>query len=246
MGDRDLFQFGFKQEGDVCLLTSYGFIIEYCSRLSSKAMRPSFFSDLFKGYLSGIVPYISSVLTPTQEKVLKHKNKCRYQTYRALVDGIIVINELAGKDLEDVTFTITHFFCQDVCSILKNKAGGIHGYEHLHGINSCIQNRESHSIGNIELPSNYVMGDVSIDYNRGIPIDEIKDFLIKNKHSLALLLFCPARGGDFHSVVCGYDKDGFYFRDPNCTSVTEKTFNGCLIDEVTCFEFIPISFVGQS
>ena len=245
MGNRLLFRSNFQQKGNVCLLTSYGFIIEYYSNLSGMKMSSSFFPDLFKGYLHGIAQCISNLLTPTLEKELEQRFADRYQGYRAVLDGTIVIDVLSREELEELAFKVFHFFCQDVCSIVKNRAGGIHGFEHIHCINCYAHNSATHSIGKVVLPSNYVMGDVSIASNQGIPIDEIKVFLKKDEHSLALLLFQSAPGGNYHSVVCGYDKDGFYFRDPNCKKPTKTTYNGLTLDKLTCFEYIPISYLGQ-
>ena len=104
-------------------------------------------------------------------------------------------------------------------------------------------NAANNSKWRLVIPANYEMGEVVINYNYGVSKVLIMDFLKNNQHSLALLLYKQKDSDEYHSVVCAYDSGGYYFRDSGLDSVSEKTHDDQSLEDLVCYEFIPVSLI---
>jgi hypothetical protein len=221
MADISLFRSDFKQVDDVCLLASFGFAIEYYTRLQKKDFPDVFFRELFKSYVRYIVPKFDCVV------VEQLKNKVvKYNTFREIKDGLIDVDSLSNGCLQCATSRLLHFYCQDYMS--AKGINGYHGYHHLYDLYQDVRNNGK--LGTVEIPTN-----LSLKYYENCPknsmdVHSLKSFL-SGEHCLALV-FYPFNSNFGHSVLVFKSMDAYEFRDSNYTTISKEATGNKLFDNM--------------
>lgn len=218
MADPTLFHSTFMQADDVCLLASFGFAIEYYTRLQNNAFPDNYFEELFKGYIEYIIPKFDSV----EVEKLKNKGE-RYNTFKYIKEGSIDVNTLSNKDLQCATSILLHFYCQDY--MCAKGSVEYHGYHHLLELYNNVCNCGG-KLGRIEIPTNLSIR-VYENYKKSEMDKKTLTGFLSRDNTLALVLYPLTRDG-MHSALVFRHEDKYIFRDSNQTAVTKEASGNTL------------------
>ncbi len=236
MSQKDYFQIDFQQEADVCLLASYGFVIEYYSRLAGVNKDSSIFTDLFKGYLPVGVDMIFLGFQLIEKDKLSHSNPDLYGVYCLLKNGGISINDVEDQCLQQACSSILHFYCQNLYPLIHpQRQDGLRGSEYIDKLNNAIS-QKGHTLGKLFIPDNFSLQVIPDNVKK----DEVVEHITKNEHALAILVYPAA--GKFHTVVCGCQDGKVFFRDPNNKGCSDTTYDNQTIESISIQECILVSF----
>ena len=227
MADIDYIPTGFKQTCDICLLSSYSFVLGYYKKLNEGIQADINVHDVCKHYFS----YFMSLIDARAE--LQSAKEFLDQEYRILPNP-----DICPKNsciFEYFIFRILHHFCQIY------QSDNIRGYEHIRDFDEYLRIQ-----GNQIRSQNFIIE--KMDARRHFLQDAyqmVKNHLDNGRHRLAMILFATGNGG--HSVVVFKDDaNGQYkFRDPNSLGVTDTVshINIPFSDHLSISEYILFSAV---
>ena len=249
MINQTCFTTSYKQSDDVCMIVSYGYVIDYYSNLQGLSIQNSFFDELFKHYLNVAMRLLKDGISIDVERTLFHKclndnkKRERLSNYISLKEGIITIHDLSGAKLQRYTSNIFHFYCQDYCSFANINNVGIDGSTHLYQFNRELMSINQSTCDSF-FPKNFIMERPIINHTNGISMDKIKEFLSVNANSLAIIVYQTKDGRNYHTIVCGQINNAFFIRDPNLTTVSGTTYDGVSVDQIKAVECILIKSVA--
>jgi hypothetical protein len=227
MADIDYIPTGFKQTCDICLLSSYSFVLGYYKKLNEGIQADINVHDVCKHYFS----YFMSLIDARAE--LRSAKEFLDQEYRILPNP-----DICPKNsciFEYFIFRILHHFCQIY------QSDNIRGYEHIRDFDEYLRIQ-----GNQIRSQNFIIE--KMDARRHFLQDAyqmVKNHLDNGRHRLAMILFATGNGG--HSVVVFKDDaNGQYkFRDPNSLGLTDTVshINIPFSDHLSISEYILFSAV---
>lgn len=227
MADIDYIPTGFKQTCDICLLSSYSFVLGYYKKLNEGIQADINVHDVCKHYFS----YFMSLIDARAE--LQSAKEFLDQEYRILPNP-----DICPKNsciFEYFIFRILHHFCQIY------QSDNIRGYEHIRDFDEYLRIQ-----GNQIRSQNFIIE--KMDARRHFLQDAyqmVKNHLDNGRHRLAMILFATGNGG--HSVVVFKDDaNGQYkFRDPNSLGLTDTVshINIPFSDHLSISEYILFSAV---
>lgn len=207
MADSQYVPIGFKQASDICLLSSYSFVLGYYKKLNEGVQADVNVHDACRQYFSYFITLIDK--KPELQSVKEFLNL----EYSVLPNpNLCPMNSCI---FEYFIFRVLHHYCQ----VYENDS--IRGYEHIRDFDLYLRNQ-----GNPICSQNYIIE--KMDAKRKFLPDaytEVKNHLDNGQHHLAMILY--ATGSRGHSVVVFKDdSNGQYtFRDPNnCDIVNEVSF----------------------
>lgn len=188
---------GFKQTSDICLLSSYSFVLGYYKKLSEGVQADINVHDICNLYYS----YYRHLLDQRNE--LKKVKDFLDVEYSVLPNPCL--NSKNSCIYEYFIYRILHHFCQ----VYRNDT--IRGYEHIRDFDEYLRTQ-----GNTIRSHNFIIN--SIEAQRIVIPDAyqtIKNHLDNGQHHLAMILYATGSGG--HSVVVFKDDANgqYYFRDSN-------------------------------
>ena len=203
MADVQYVPIGFKQTSDICLLSSYSFVLGYYKKLNEGIQADINVHDVCKQYFSYFITLIDK--KPELQSVKEFLN---------LEYSVLPNPNLCPKNscvFEYFIFRVLHHYCQ----IYENDS--IRGYEHIRDFDLFLRNQR-----NPICSQNYIIE--KMDAKKQFLPDaykEVKNHLDNGQHHLAMILYATGFGG--HSVVVFKDNaNGQYkFRDPNSCGLTD-------------------------
>lgn len=199
-----LFNNSFKQSGDVCLLASYMYILDFYRKLCDNTIESLSFETLCEEYLSFLKTKQTSVsnscdsIRDTFEKCFANCLSLHNQRKK----NIHCVNSLCQKLYEDYISSLLHCYC------ISNK---INGYKHiedfdkfLQSYNKAIRSKRIH-IKECKYPET--------DSHIVEAVENINVHLSNNEHNTAMILFGTKSG--YHSIAISRYEYGYLYRDPN-------------------------------
>lgn len=221
MADVQYVPMGFRQTSDICLLSSYSFVLGYYKKLNEGAQADVNVHDVCRQYFS----YFMSLIDMRAD----------LQSVKEFLDleyHVLPNPHQSPKNsciFEYFIFRVLHHYCQ----VYGND---IRGYEHIRVFDEYLRNNNN----NIH-PQNFIINRVNTQ--RNIIHQEIRDYLDSGTHHLAMILYATGSGG--HSVVVfKNDADGlYYFRDSNSLDITKtaSSVNIDFSDQLNISEYILFS-----
>lgn len=224
MADIQFVPTGFRQTSDICLLSSYSFVLGYYKKLNEGVQADVSVHDVCRQYFS----YFMSLIDMRAD--LQSVKDFFDLEYRILPDPDIRPEN--SCIFEYFIFRILHHYCQ----VYEND---IRGYEHIRGFDEYLRN----SNNNVH-PQNFIIDSVNVQsYIIRDAHQRVKNHLDNGQHHLAMILYVTGSGG--HSVVVfKNDADGlYYFRDSNSLDITKSSSSVNLefSDQLNISEYILFS-----
>ena len=204
MADSQYVPIGFKQTSDICLLSSYSFILGYYKKLNEGVQVDVNVHDVCKIYYSYFMNLINQRSELHNDRLLWEKE------YSALLNPDQTIVNVSNY--ESFVFRTIHHYCQ----VYQND--NIRGYEHIRDFDEYLNNQ-----GNPIRSKNFIVYGINAQRN-SIPdaYNVVKNHLDSGTHHLAMVIYLT-RGGGHSVVIFKNDEDSQYlFRDPNSQNIVNQ------------------------
>lgn len=235
MAQECLIQTGYQQKGNVCVLASYFFVLDYYKKLETgKGFEIKTLFEIYEVYIrERFQEEINdqSSLFPLSKKLLSLGEKIKSVKEEAEE----IQEESIQRLYEDYISRLFHFYCQQFRKEIEGQ--GISGYQHIKEFDEYL--KEKHP--SLRVPRIKILKRVSEKESILNAFKIIDDHLSESECNLAMALYiCGATR--YHSILISRDKDKTIIRDPENPLIIEDATIVESYKQQQIYEYILFSY----